>query len=194
MRELFFGPVAIYFGIPATIGTAFFSLRLIMMLVGGDTDVDGGGDIDVGDADGSDGDSTETFRILSIQTVSSFLMGFGWGGLGALKGGGWPVALSVAFATLSGLAMIWLLARLLRFVYGLQSDGTLPLFHALESQGTVYASVPGENAGAGEVRLVIRDRERYYKAITEGEQLPRGTRIRVVGIDEENSLVKIVEA
>ncbi len=192
MSDLFFGPIAVWFGVPAILGTAFFTLRLLMMLVGGDADLDG--DVEVSGLDGGDGDSTETFKILSIQSIASFLMGFGWGGLGGLKGAGWPLPLAGAFGLVAGLAMVWILARLLRFIYGLQSSGTLPLFHALESEGTVYAGVPGENSGSGEVRLVIRDRERYYKATTDGSALERGTRVRVVGVDEEQSSVKVVEA
>jgi len=88
--------------------------------------------------------------------------------------------------------MVWLLARLLRFVYGLQSSGTLPIFHALESEGTVYATVPAEENGAGEVRLIIGERERYYRATTDGPDLTRGTRVRVVAVNEQQSSVKVV--
>lgn len=190
MRDLIFGPINIWFGVPALVGTAFFSLRMLMMLVGGDAD---GGDIEVADAD-ADGDSSETFKVLSIQSIASFLMGFGWGGLGALRGAGWPPLLSMAFGVIAGLGMVWLLARLLRFVYGLQSSGTLPLFHALESEGTVYATVPAAENGAGEVRLVIGDRERYYRATTDGLELTRGTPIRVVAVNEQQSSVKVVAA
>lgn len=189
MADLIFGPVTIWFGVPALVGTAFFSLRMLMMLVGGDGDVDAG-DVEVA-ADAGDGDSSETFKVLSIQSIASFLMGFGWGGLGALRGAGWPLPLSIAFGFVAGAGMVWLLARLLRFVYGLQSSGTLPLFHALESEGTVYATIPGEQAGAGEVRLVIGERERYYRATTDGPELDRGTRIRVVAVNEQQSSVKV---
>lgn len=191
MRDLIFGPVTIWFGVPALVGTAFFSLRMLMMLIGGDGDLDGG-DVEVGSADGGDGDSSETFKVLSIQSIASFLMGFGWGGLGALRGAGWPLPLSIAFGMVAGLGMVWLLARLLRFVYGLQSSGTLPIFHALESEGTVYSTVPAEENGAGEVRLVIGERERYYRATTDGPDLTRGTRVRVVAVNEQQSSVKVV--
>lgn len=189
MADLMFGPVTIWFGVPALVGTAFFSLRMLMMFVGGDGEIDAG-DVEVA-SDAGDGDSSDTFKVLSIQSIASFLMGFGWGGLGALRGAGWPLPLSIAFGMVAGAGMVWLLARLLRFVYGLQSSGTLPLFHALESEGTVYATVPGEEGGAGEVRLVIGERERYYRATTEGPELARGTRVRVVAVNEQQSSVKV---
>ena len=189
MQDLIFGPVTVWFGVPAVVGTLFFTIRLLLMFVGGDAEMDGG-DAEVG-ADAGDGDSTQTFKVLSIQAIASFLMGFGWGGLGALRGSGWPLPIAIAFGIVAGLGMVWLLARLLRFVYGLQSSGTLPLFHALESEGTVYAGIPAEGDGAGEVRLVIGERERYYKATTDGLALERGTRVRVIAVDENGSSVKV---
>lgn len=204
MQELILGPVAIWFGVPALVGTAFFTLRLVSMFLGADSDL--GADLDVPDLDIPDADvpdmdaapdvddSSEAFKVLSVQTLASFAMGFGWGGLGALRGAGWSVAVSVAFGVGCGLAMTWLLARLLRFVYGLQSTGNVPLFHALETEGTVYTSVPAQGDGSGRVRVVIGDRERYYKAVTEGPALPRDTRIRVVEVDQQNSSVKVIEA
>ena len=52
MQELFFGPVAIWFTVPAIVGTVFFSLRTLAMLVGGaetgmDLDIDVDFDVDV---------------------------------------------------------------------------------------------------------------------------------------------------
>ncbi len=211
MQELILGPVAIWFGVPALVGTAFFTLRTAMMLVGGvdadtgfdvdvDVDFDVDMDIDVGDVDaagetgGDPGDSTQAFQVLSIQAIAAFVMGFGWGGLGALNGLGWPLPGSIAFAVLCGSGMVWLLGKLLRFVYGLQSSGTVPMYQALETEGTVYAQIPAGAAGMGRVRVVIGDRARYYKAITDGDALPRDAKIRVVEINDQENSVKVVEA
>ncbi len=224
MLELILGPVTIWFGVPALVGTGFFTLRMGLMLVGGadadtafdvdvdvdlDFDVEIGdveiGDVEVGDVDaaGADaageasaelGDSTQAFKALSIQAIAAFVMGFGWGGLGALNGLGWPLAGSIAFAILCGSGMVWLLGKLLRFVYGLQSSGTVEMYRALETEGTVYTQIPARAAGMGRVRLIIGDRERYYKAITDGDALPRDAKIRVVEINDEDNSVKVVEA
>lgn len=214
MQELIFGPVAIWFGVPAVVGTAFFALRLGLMLVGG-AETDAGFDVDVdfdvvdvdvdvadvdavgeatGEAGGDPSDSTHAFKVLSIQAISAFIMGFGWGGLGALRGGGWPLPVSILFAILCGASMVWLLGKLLRFVYGLQSSGSLPMYQALESEGTVYAQIPAGEQGMGRVRVVIGDRARFYKALTEGAALPRDAKIRVVEINSDDNSVKVVEA
>ena len=205
MQELILGPVAIWFGVPALVGTVFFTLRMALMLVGGadaDTgfDVDVDFDVDVGDVDaisetgGDPGDSTQAFKALSVQAIAAFVMGFGWAGLGALSGLGWPLSVSIAIAVVGGSWMVWFLGKLLSFVYGFQSSGTVPMYQALESEGTVYARIPAGSEGMGRVRVVIGDRERYYKAVTDGDALPRDAKIRVVEINDENNSVKVVEA
>ncbi len=211
MQELILGPVAIWFGVPALVGTVFFSLRMALMLIGGadadagfdvdvNFDVDVDFDVDVGDVDamsetgGDPGDSTQAFKALSVQAIAAFVMGFGWAGLGALSGLGWGLYVSIAVAMLGGSGMVWFLGKLLRFVYGLQSSGTVAMYQALESEGTVYARIPAAAAGVGRVRVVIGNRERYYKAITDGDALPRDAKIRVVDINDEDNSVKVVEA
>lgn len=193
MGDLFFGPATIWFGIPALVGTAFFALRTALMLVGGDADADAiGADGDFGG--GGLDDSSGAFEILSLQTISAFLMGFGWGGLGALRGSGWPPAVAVAVGLAAGSAMVWLLARLLRLVFRLQSSGNVPMYQALEAEGSVYAQIPAARAGRGRVRVVIGDRERYYRAVTDGESIPTGARVRVVSINDDDNTVTVSEA
>src|SRR5690606_32099141 len=104
--ELFFGDNAIRFAIPALAGTVFFALRCALMLVGAAADVD---------ADISD--SGEAFELLSLQTIAAFAMGFGWGGLGALRGFGWDPPASLVVGLLVGAGMVWLLGLLLKGVH-----------------------------------------------------------------------------
>lgn len=200
MSDLFFGPIAVWFTIPALVGTVFFTLRTAMMLIGGDVDadVDVGVDVDFDAdvaADAAEGsDSTAAFKVLSIQAIAAFLMGFGWGGLGAFSGSGWSPTVSVLVALAAGLAMMWVLGVLLRFVYGMQSTGNVPMYQALEAEGRVYAQIPAAGAGKGEVRVVIGDRERYYKATSDGAALPTGARVRVVSVNEDDNSVTVTGA
>ena len=198
MNELLFGSGALWFGVPAVAGTAFFLGRVALMALGGDTDGLDGGGFDgadgFGDADAGFDDSGDAFQVLSLQTVAAFMMGFGWGGLGAFRGSGLPVIIAVPVGIVVGVLMVWLLARVLRFVMGLQSSGTLPLYHALEATGTVYTQVPAAGAGTGEVRVVIGDRERFFFATTEGEALARDTEIRIVRVDADANRVEVERA
>ena len=165
MMDLFFGGGATVFSIAAIIGTLFFLLRTVMLFVGAaDFDADVDVDTDVG-ADVSDA-SSEAFQIISIQGILAFLMGFGWGGLSAFKGLGLPFFLSVPIAAVAGGAMVWFLGKLLVAVYRLQSEGTVHIHQALGLDAEVYIEIPGEQAGSGQIRVVIDDHERYLQAKT----------------------------
>ena len=192
--DILFGHGAAWFGIPAVVGTFFFLLRLGLMLVGGDSDVDADVDVDVDvdvDADvvAHDSiDSTGDFEVLSFQTIATFLMGFGWSGLGGFRGAGWSAGFSVLFGIAAGSGMVWLLAKLLRLVYGFQSSGTVSIRDSLGTEGQVYLQIPGQRQGRGQVRLVIGERQRYFNAVTDDELIATKSRVRVTAVNDDNTI------
>jgi hypothetical protein len=190
LDELFSGNL-LFFSIPAVAGTVFFVIRLVMMFAG--LGMDGGVDVDHGGFDhGADAadphHSSELFKILSIQSIAAFIMGFGWGGVGGLKGAGWEFGAALGSALAGGIAMVWLLTWLLKLVHDLQSSGTVSIQSAMGAEGDVYATVPKRGDGFGQVRVVVSDRQRIYNAVSETDLLPTNTRVRVTRINEDNTL------
>lgn len=189
LNDLFSGDT-LFFSVPAIAGTVFFTLRLILSFTGiGDLD---GHDADMTGIDAAGGDahhSSELFKFLSIQSIAAFLMGFGWGGLGALRGAGWDFGLSLLSAVAGGVIMVWLLTWLLKLVADLQSSGTVSIQSAIDATGEVYVTVPPRGKGTGQVRVVLSDRQRTYNAVAENEDsLPTNTRVRVTSVNEDNTL------
>ena len=185
MQDLLFGDNALWFTVPAVAGTVFFVFRLITMLAfgHGDWHLDDATSLDLDHAD-----STSAFKVLSVQAVAAFLMGFGWGGLGAYRGWGLPALASVPVGFAVGTGMMWILGKLLRWIARLQSSGTMDTSAALHEEGIVYTAVPAQGAGRGVVRVVVDERMRYYQAVSEREALPSQTRVRVIGINADNSV------
>jgi hypothetical protein len=189
MLDLFFAGGAGLFTVLAVIGTSVFLLRLVMLFVGhhmGDMHVDSG---DMGDA--HHGDSSDAFKALSLQSLAAFSMGFGWGGLGALKGSKMAMAPSLLVAIVAGVGMVWLLALLLKGIADLHASGTIPITKTIGTEGDVYANIPPSKSGQGQVRITVDSRQRIYNADTKGEALPTNTRIRVVAVNDDNSLTVI---
>lgn len=177
---------ALWFTAPALLGTAVFGLRVVLMLIGGvgaDADFDGDGF----DLDGED--SSEAFSVLSVQGVAAFLGGFGWSGIGALLGMGWEVAPAIGVGAVGGVAMVWFLGLLLKAIHDLQSSGTMGPESAVGFTAEVYATIPESGSGTGQVRVVVRQRQRIYNAVTQGEALPTKTRVRVLGVNDDNTLM-----
>lgn len=183
MSAMFEGQ-ALWFGLPAALGTALFVLKLLLMLVGGDAD--GGIETDI-DGDTSL-DSDAAFSVLSVQGVAAFAAGFGWAGLGAQLGMGWSLTVGMACGAAGGVASAWLLGLALKGIYDLQSSGTVSLQDAVGAVGEVYAEVPAQGEGTGQVRLIIDQRQRIVDAVSEGPGLPRSTRIRVVSLADARTV------
>ena len=102
----------------------------------------GGGDPAVsGYLDGSTGH-------FSVRTISGFMLGFSWGGFVCIQSG-MSTAGSVGVGVLVGLFMFLLIAQLMRFIYGLRSDGSLDYKPLVGMKGTVYVTIPphGEPGG-----------------------------------------------
>ena len=193
MFDALFTGDALWFSTPALVGTGIFLVRVLLMLVGGDAD----GDVaaaDVSDLDVSGGvdldghDSTAAFEILSVQGVAAFAAGFGWGGVGGHLGLGWGLGASGALGLFAGFSVTWFLGLLLKGLHDLQSSGTVTLDDAIGATGDVYASIPGRGHGRGQVKLVLRDRLRIVDAVSDDRPLDRSTRIRVLGVNDDNTL------
>jgi len=207
MMEQWFGDNAVYFSIPALFGTAIFLLRMVMLLSGADDggdlsadvggmDGDMGGDMG-GDADLSpDGEPLDhgganpdaTFRIISFQTIAAFLMGAGWGGLGAYRGSNLEFGWSLLIAAACGTAMLYLFAWLMKVVYDLQTSGNISPRQVVGQEAQVDVEIPSAHMGQGTVKIVVNDRMRRYRAITEGQTLQRGDTVRITRLNPDNTM------
>src|SRR5205814_2337653 len=127
MYDLLFGQHAAWYTIPAIIGTAFFALRCVLLMVGAGHHIDFHADVHAADVhgDAGDSDSTHSFQILSIQSIAAFIMGFGWAGLAGLKGTHWSPFMVNLVAVLCGAGMVWLLALMLRAMREMETSGTI---------------------------------------------------------------------
>ncbi|MFN0010194.1 MAG: hypothetical protein ACKVS8_00975 [Phycisphaerales bacterium] len=178
---------AIWFTIPAIVGTLGFGVRLLLMLAAGDGHGNGQGGADLHADHGAD----HQFELLSVQSVLAFMMGFGWGGLGALRGSGLSPVSSSVLALASGAAMMFLLAFTMRSIRRLSASGNIALDSLTGATGEASMDIPSGTTpgrGSGEVRLVIGDRERRCQAVSVGEAIPSRARVRVVTVNSDNTV------
>jgi membrane protein implicated in regulation of membrane protease activity len=182
-----FNGMEIFFLICAVIGGFFVLARTVLQFAGGDsdTDIDDGAGIDAHHTDSDIG-----FKLLSMHGLTSFLMMFGLVGLAFYRQSRAGLLVSLAGATVAGLATVWVIGKLFQFAGRLQSSGTLSTTGAVGSTGTVYLTIP--ERGTGRVSIAFQNRLREFDAVEkDGAVLPTGTSIRVVGV---NSNVLVVEA
>ena len=182
MLDLLLTGGAQWFAGVAFIATLLFGVTVLLMFVGGDGGVDAGADLDLDVPDGS-GSDTSSFKILSFQGVIGFGMGWGWGGLVALRSMGWSWNAAAVFGIAIGVIFLRMLWVGFRLVYSLNGSGNVRRAEAVGHTGTVTVAIPP--SGSGRVRVVIRNRQREYRASAGGRAVAPQAAVRVTGMRDD---------
>lgn len=128
-------------------------------------------------------------NLLTFRNLVNFLLGFGWTAI-LLEDSIPAVSLRLLIAVVVGAALVALVMLLFKWLTGMQESGTINVYKsAVDCQGTVYLTIPGERAGEGKVQITINNAVREYAALTDGPTLKTGTRIRVVEVVSASTLL-----
>jgi len=161
------------------VGGLILVLRLIRMFAG----LDHHGDVHM--------DSDSGFQALSIQGISAFFTMFGVVGYMLHHNAAVGLVLALAGAITAGAFSMWLIGRVFRSMLRLQSSGTVSLFAAVGSEGSVYLTVGKDG---GRVQINFANRLREFEAVSsDGSTLPTGTPIRVHSVTANTLVVGPVE-
>lgn len=139
------------FWVCAIFGSLFFIVRIILMLLGNDFDsnID---DLDHGQHMSTHSDAA--FQLISINSLTAFIMMFGWGGLAAYIQYSLGNALSIIIATGSGFIAMFIIALLFKLAAGLTSKGAQ--FNIEDTVGlnaSVYQRIPATGSGKVNVSM-----------------------------------------
>ena len=159
----------------AIISSLVFVAQAVMIVIGFDADSDFGG----GDADFD----TDGFHIISVKTIVCFVLGFSWTGalfyhlvdsslvLGCIAGG-------------VGLLFMLLIALMFRQVMRLDKDNTFRAERTIGSAADVYLRIPAGRSETGKVTVSIHGSLHELEALTEGDEIPTGAKVRITGVVE----------
>jgi hypothetical protein len=167
----------------AIIFSVLFFIQFVLLLIGLESDSGDGVD-HAGDSDQFE----HEFSALSIRSIIAFFTFFGWTGV-LIMGNQLSVWMAVLLATLAGLAAMFIVAYLMYKFAQLEQSGTLNLYHALDQPGEVYLTIPARQSGFGKVTLMIDGRAREMDAMTTGDAIKTGEKIRVTEILNGNALM-----
>ena len=193
----------------AIAGAIIFILRMILLFAGGfgggEGDLDGMdvGDLDLDGMDGLDGmdisgldldgmedivdleeigleDTDFSFRFLSIQGVSSFIMMFGIVGLAIARQSPYAI-LSLSGAIGSGVFTVWVVSLIFKWMGKLQHDGTMKVENAVEQVGTIYLTIKAGEGETGKVSVTVQGALRTLDAVSNTQtEIKTGTKVKVV--------------
>jgi hypothetical protein len=161
----------------AAAGGTVLLLQTALMLFG----VGDGHDVDLhhdvgpaGHPDHPDG----YFSLFSVRALASFFTFFGLTGwMGTSKG--WGTTTTIFTAIGAGLALMVLVAWMMRMQSKLQSKGNIDPANALGESGRVYLRIPGKNSGFGKVTVKVQGRTVEFNAFTHGDELPTGALVKI---------------
>jgi hypothetical protein len=183
--NVLFADGAAWFAVPALVGTLGYMLRLVLSAIGvGDGDADDVAHVDHGAHTGGDLAATA----LSVQGFLTFLMGFGWGGLGGFRGSDLSLGLSALIGIGCGIVLLLVVVFLLRATRRLQSSGNITLGDLVGLEAEVYTTIPASGQGRGQIVTVVGDRQRFVNAVSDAAEIPPRTRIAVVRVNGDNSV------
>ncbi|MBR6270028.1 MAG: NfeD family protein [Bacteroidales bacterium] len=187
------------------ISSLIFIIQSIMTFIGADAgdggiDADfGGTDADLGGGDlNTDVDSSSDYsdmgsgmNLLTFRNFVNFFLGFGWTAVlfaGEIK----STAVLMLLSILVGVALVFAVMYLFKWLSSMQQTGTINVYKtAVGCTGRVYLTIPAARSGEGKVQITINDSVREYDALTDGEELPTGTNIKVLeAIDAHTLLVE----
>ncbi len=202
------GKIFALIAIPSTLILVVQTVLLFLGIggEGADTDIDTGIDADIGDVDTPEGifgngipeDASDVdgymsaepgLKILSARTIIAFLAVFGWVGIELLKLGADSV-LAIIIGAAAGLAIMIIMAVLIRELFKLQSSGNVDIKNAVGASGSAYIPIPAKRSGKGKVTVTFQNTSCELDAVTDDEEdIPSYSEIVVLGVSGKDTLV-----
>ena len=175
--------------IVAIVASAVFLVQMVMTFIGiGDAD---GGDVDFdmgGDADGGTLDAGGTLQLFSVRNIVNFLLGAGWGGVCFASAVSNHILLGLA-ALLTGCLFVAIFAFVYKQMRRLEHDGAFRIEECVGQVADVYLRIPAARGGEGKVQYSFQGSVQELPAVTEGDQIPSGAKVRIVEIVGDHTLL-----
>ena len=176
----------------ALLATLVFVIQMALTLIGiGDTDGDVPEGVDFGDTADTAGETMDTggaIQLFTIRNMVNLLLGIGWGGVCFYSSiPSRPLLLLVA--VLCGIAMVVAFLLMFRQLMKLESNGAFRIEDCVGKACDVYLRIPAARSGQGKVQVSFGGSVQELDAVTDGEQLPSGAKVRVVQLIEGRLLL-----
>ncbi len=191
--------------------TCLFTIQMILLAIGIDSggdmpdsfDGDGIGDFDLDtdfdgnfDVDDVDFDaqtdvqvSNIPLKLITFRNVVVFLTVFSWTGITTVNSGIGAIQ-SILIAIIVGDIVVAILVFVFRSLLKLQESGNINLKNAIGKKGSVYLTIPENEKGIGKIEISFQGKYQVVDAITKEDSIKTGKSIIVVGIKNNNLIVK----
>lgn len=167
----------------AIFSSIVFLIQLILTLIGMDSS-----DVDV-DYDGADTmDLGGGMSLFTIRNFINFLLGFGWSGVVFHPYISNVFILSLASAAI-GVLFVLMFFLIRKQTKKLEANGAFNINDCTGKTADVYLRIPANRNGKGKIQISIHGSIHEIDAITDGESIPTGHKIKVQDVIDNNMLL-----
>lgn len=71
----------------------------------------------------------------------------------------------------------------------LEEDNTFTLYETIGLTASVYLKIPSYKSGKGKVQISTRGSMRELDAMTEGEEIPTGSNVKIVKTETDSTVI-----
>ena len=166
-------PMQVFWGL-AIISSTFFLVQTIMAFLGLDADTENGAGFEDVELDGVSG-------FFTFRNFINFMLGYGWAGV--VLSDSIPNMTWLQLAAMGvGLCFVLVFAFIIRQVMKLSTDKTFRMEETVGKIADTYLRIPGNKEGTGKVTVSVRGSMHELEAMTEGETIPTGAKVRVTKV------------
>jgi hypothetical protein len=176
----------------ALAGSGMFLIQFIINIFGmGDHDSFDASDIssDTNHDGGQDSADAKKFKWLSMQTITGFLMMFGWTAITCQNEFGLQDSITIGISLTSGIFAALIIRSIFKLAKKLRSSGSVyRIEDAIGKEGYVYQCIP--KGGKGKISMSLQNFTHEIDAISHHyEDLPSFMRVKIIEKSDENTVV-----
>ncbi|MBR6893682.1 MAG: NfeD family protein [Bacteroidaceae bacterium] len=169
----------------AVVASLIFLVQMVLTLIGMDSsdmdvDFDGANTMDLGGG----------LNLFTIKNFIGFLVGFGWAGV-CFYNSITSSILLILVAVIVGLLFVGIFVVIYKQTKKLEHNGAFQIDEIKGTTVSVYLRIPAQGSGKGKVQVSQNGSVHELDALTDGEEIPSGAKVKVVEI-VDNETVKVV--
>lgn len=157
-----------------------------------DIDLDTNTNTDIDDYDNSNLETNVPLKLVTLRNIIIFFTIFSWTGIMGSRND-YSKMFTILIGIILGSLVILILSIVYKFIIGLTESGNMDLKYSIGATGQVYLTILENGKKGGKVQVTFQSSLRELDAITYGEIIPTGTKITVIGVEDNYLVVKSLE-
>jgi len=176
-------PLLKVFWFVAIPSSLIFLIQTVMTFIGADSTDGMNADFD-GDLGGAD----TPFQLFSLRNLINFMLGFSWTGISFYSSiSNKLILLFISLAV--GVFFVFLFFIIIKQLMRLAENNSFKFSNTLNKTAEVYLTIPEKKTGKGKIMISINGSFHELNAMTEKESIPTGSVVKVVRIENSDTLI-----